>query len=131
MKRKASSGRPSCLREPWYGANVPESPLRSSRSGIQGHENGPEDEPQGHQAHAHHGRTGGFREGVHVTGLLFHQHGREHQGEGRAQTGDGQLEAHGEGHRPAFEPFGDAARNGRAGNFTAQAEEHDAHIGRL
>ena len=98
---------------------------------IQGHENGPEDKPQGHQAHAHQGRTGGFREGVHVARLLFHQHGREHQGEGRAQTGNGQLEAHGEGHRPAFEPFGDAARDGRAGNFTAQAEEHDAHIGRL
>ena len=66
-----------------------------------------------------------------MAGLLLHQHGRKHQGEGRAQPGDGQLEAHGECHRPAFEPFGDAAGDGRTGNFTAQAEEHDAHVGRL
>ena len=61
--------------------------------------------------------------------LLLHQLGGEHQGEGRAQPGDGQLDAHGEGHRPAFEPAGDASRDGRSGNLAAQAEEHDADVG--
>ena len=50
-----------CSRKPLYRLIPPR---------IQGHENGPEDEPQGHQAHANHRRAGGFREGIHVARLM-------------------------------------------------------------
>ena len=64
-----------------------------------------------------------------MTGLLPHQYRGQHQRKGRSQAGYGQLKAHGKRHRPAAEPFGNAARNGRSGNLAAQAEEHAAHIG--
>ena len=96
---------------------------------VQGHENSPEDEAQGHQAHAHHGGTRRFGQGINVPCLLLHQPGGKHQREGGTQAGDGQLHAHGEGHRPSLEPAGNASRDGRSGNFTAQAKEHDAHVG--
>ena len=51
-----------------------------------------------------------------------------HQGESRTEPGNGKLQPHGKGHRPPFEPAGDAARHGRSGHFRTQSEKHTARI---
>ena len=97
--------------------------------GIHSHEDGPQDQAGGHQSNAHDRRAGGLCQGIDMAGILDDQPRREDQGEGGTQPGDGKLQAHGEGHRTVLEPLGDRPGHGRPGDFTAETEQHTAHIG--
>ena len=61
--------------------------------------------------------------------ILEYQYRRKQHGQARADTGDGQLQAHGQCHVLAFEPFGNGTGDRHAGNFTAQSEQRAADIG--
>ena len=97
---------------------------------IQSDKKRPENKAKSHKAHPEQGGAGGLGEGIYVAGDLLDEARGDNQREGGAKARNSELKAHREGHGPASEPFCDAASDGRAGNFTAKAEEHDADISR-